>query len=76
MQKISEGLGDKVPVFIQWCCTWLCAYVVAFIKGWKLALTVFAFSPLFVAMAATVATVTTEMAEMTITVAVLMGCFC
>ena len=59
MQKISEGLGDKVPVFIQWCCTWLSAYVIAFIKSWKLTLAAFAFSPLFIAVVATVSKVTT-----------------
>ena len=59
MQTIREGLRDKVPVLIQWCSTWLCAYVIAFVKGWKLALAVVAFSPLFITMAATVTKVTT-----------------
>ena len=59
MQKIGEGLRDKVPIFIQWLSTWVCAYTIAFVNGWKLALVVVAFGPLFFAVAATLSRVTT-----------------
>ena len=61
MQKIGEGLREKVPVLIQWCSTWLCSYVIAFVSGWKLTFAVVAFSPLFFAVASTVSWVTTEL---------------
>ena len=59
MHKIHEGMGDKVAMFIQWCTTWLCAYVIAFVQGWKLALAAAAFSPLMILVAATVGRVCT-----------------
>ena len=57
MHKVSEGMGDKVAVFVQWSCTWLAAYVIAFIKGWKLALCISAFSPLMMLISAMTARV-------------------
>ena len=57
MHKVSEGMGDKVAVFVQWSCTWLTAYVIAFIKGWKLALCICPFSPLMMGITAMTARV-------------------
>ncbi|XP_025093404.1 LOW QUALITY PROTEIN: multidrug resistance protein 1-like [Pomacea canaliculata] len=45
IQNISEGLCDKVAVFVQWMSTWLVSYIVAFVQGWKLTLVVIGFSP-------------------------------
>lgn len=48
MHKISEGMCDKVAVFLLWTSTGASAYIVAFVEGWKLALAVCSFGPLFV----------------------------
>jgi ABC-type multidrug transport system fused ATPase/permease subunit len=46
MYKIGEGMSDKVPVFVQWLTMCIGSYIIALVKGWKLALVCLAFSPL------------------------------
>ncbi|KAK3580600.1 hypothetical protein CHS0354_002698 [Potamilus streckersoni] len=48
MQDLASGYGDKTAVFFQWITTWLACYVVALVKGWKLALATISVSPFLV----------------------------
>ena len=49
MDKIQEGIGDKVSNFLQWFSTFITGFVIGFVYGWKLTLVIMATSPLLVA---------------------------
>ncbi|KAL8561808.1 hypothetical protein ACOMHN_046934 [Nucella lapillus] len=44
--RLERGLGDKIPLCLQWMITWLSSYVVAFSRSWKLSLAILFFSPI------------------------------
>ena len=46
VNKIQEGIGDKIGNFFQWFCCFLAGMVIGFIYGWKLTLVILAFAPL------------------------------
>jgi ATP-binding cassette subfamily B (MDR/TAP) protein 1 len=46
VNKIQEGIGDKIGNFFQWFSTFVTGIVIGFIYGWKLALVILAFGPL------------------------------
>ncbi|XP_012942089.1 ATP-dependent translocase ABCB1 [Aplysia californica] len=48
MSKISEGIGDKLAIFVQWTTTWISAYIMAFVSDWRLTLAVIVFSPIII----------------------------
>lgn len=48
MYVIEDGIGDKVATMIQWTTSFIAAYVLAFISGWKLALASAAFCPIII----------------------------
>ncbi|KAK3580601.1 hypothetical protein CHS0354_002699 [Potamilus streckersoni] len=48
MQDLASGYGDKTAVFFQWMTTWLACYIVALVKGWKLALATISVCPFLV----------------------------
>jgi len=48
VNKIQEGIGDKIGNFFQWFATFICGIIIGLVKGWKLALVIFAVSPLLV----------------------------
>lgn len=48
MHALSAALGKDVGVCIQWGVTWIGCYILALIRGWKLALACIAFSPLII----------------------------
>ncbi|XP_028835614.1 multidrug resistance protein 1 [Denticeps clupeoides] len=52
INTISEGLGDKICVFVQFFSTFVAGFVVGFIYGWKLTLVIMAVSPLLAGTAA------------------------
>ena len=52
MDAISAAIGKEVSVFIHWTSMWFGAYIVALIKGWKIALACMSFSPLIIIIAA------------------------
>ncbi|XP_071152978.1 ATP-dependent translocase ABCB1-like isoform X2 [Mytilus edulis] len=52
MHVILDGMGDKVTTMIQWVTTFIAAFVIAFISGWKLALASVAFCPVLVVVGA------------------------
>ncbi|KAM9310241.1 ATP-dependent translocase ABCB1-like [Pholidichthys leucotaenia] len=50
--KIQEGIGDKAGMLIQGFSTFIAAFVIGFIQGWKLTLVILAVSPLLMICAA------------------------
>jgi uncharacterized membrane protein len=46
--KIQEGIGDKFANFCQYFTTFVAGLVIGLAYGWKLALVIFACSPLLV----------------------------
>ncbi|BFZ01115.1 hypothetical protein BsWGS_04154 [Bradybaena similaris] len=62
VNKIAEGMGDKMAVFAQWMSTWLAAYVMAFTRSWKLTLVVIICSPLLAFFGSTIVRVMRNMA--------------
>ncbi len=46
VDKIHDGIGDKVGLLIQWIATFVGGFVVAFITDWRLTLLLVAFTPL------------------------------
>ena len=48
VNKIREGIGDKVASFLQWTSCCLCGVIMGLIYGWKLALIMVAISPLLI----------------------------
>ncbi|XP_075683762.1 ATP-dependent translocase ABCB1-like [Rhinoderma darwinii] len=45
VQKINEGIGDKIAMLIQSLTTFLTGFILGFSKGWKLTLVILAISP-------------------------------
>lgn len=43
--KIQEGIGDKAGKLIQAFSTFITAFTIGFVKGWKLTLVILAVSP-------------------------------
>ncbi|XP_076093992.1 ATP-dependent translocase ABCB1-like isoform X1 [Mytilus galloprovincialis] len=52
MHVILDGIGDKVATMIQWMTTFIAAFIIAFISGWKLSLASVAFCPVLVVVGA------------------------
>ena len=48
MNKIREGIGDKLGSVLHWTSTFISGLTFALVYGWKLALVVIAVSPLLV----------------------------
>ena len=46
VNKVKEGIGDKIANFWQWTATFLVGIIIGFAFGWKLALVILAVSPL------------------------------
>lgn len=46
VNKVQEGIGDKIGNFFQWFSTFLAGFIIGFIYGWKLTLVILAVSPL------------------------------
>ena len=46
VDKIHDGIGDKVGLLIQWLATFVGGFIVAFVSEWRLTLLLLAFSPL------------------------------
>ena len=46
INKIHDGIGDKLGGFFQWFCAFLAGFIIGFIWGWKLTLVILAISPL------------------------------
>lgn len=37
--KLEDGLGEKIPLFLNMQVTFISGFILCFVKGWKLALT-------------------------------------
>ena len=46
VNKIQEGIGEKMCLFFQWFSTFLTGFIVGFFYGWKLTLVILSVSPL------------------------------
>src|SRR6218665_872673 len=46
VNKIQEGIGDKISNFLQWFASFVSGIVIGFSKGWKLTLVILSVSPL------------------------------
>ena len=46
VEKIRDGLSDKVGMCIQWIASFLSGFVIAFVYEWRLSLVILATSPL------------------------------
>ncbi|ESO02187.1 hypothetical protein HELRODRAFT_188615 [Helobdella robusta] len=49
VNKVQEGIGDKISNFFQWVSTFTVGIIIGLCYGWKLALVVLAMSPLLAA---------------------------
>lgn len=54
IQKIEEGIGDKLSIVIQLFTTFIAGFVVGFIQEWRLTLVLAGVTPLLVLAAAVV----------------------
>ena len=52
IDKIHDGIGDKLTILVQWVTTFFAGFVIGFIRGWQLALLLIAVTPFMVAGAA------------------------
>uniref|UniRef100_A0A8C4RAN2 ATP binding cassette subfamily B member 1 n=1 Tax=Eptatretus burgeri TaxID=7764 RepID=A0A8C4RAN2_EPTBU len=52
INKISEGIGDKVALLIQSLSSFVSGFIIGFVRGWKLTLVILAVSPLLAITAA------------------------
>lgn len=48
VDKIHDGIGDKIGLLIQWLATFVGGFVAAFATEWRLTLLLIAFAPLMV----------------------------
>ncbi|XP_041936250.1 bile salt export pump [Alosa sapidissima] len=46
INKINDAIADQVSIFIQRFTTFVCGFLMGFVKGWKLTLVIIAVSPL------------------------------
>jgi ABC-type bacteriocin/lantibiotic exporter with double-glycine peptidase domain len=46
VNKIQEGVGDKMGAALQWVSTCVAGLIIAFVRSWKLTLVCLSFSPL------------------------------
>ena len=46
VDKIQDGIGEKLGQFFQYFATFVCGFVIGFIYGWQLTLVIIAVSPL------------------------------
>lgn len=46
INKIQDAIADQVGIFIQRFTTFVCGFLLGFVKGWKLTLVMIAASPL------------------------------
>ncbi|XP_039593488.1 ATP-dependent translocase ABCB1-like [Polypterus senegalus] len=46
VNKIKEGLGDKICIFLQFFCAFISGIIIGFVHGWKLTLVILSVSPL------------------------------
>lgn len=46
VNKIQEGVGDKMGAALQWMSTCISGLIIAFVRTWKLTLVCLSFSPI------------------------------
>lgn len=63
LNKLEEGLGDKIPMFIYMQSVFVASLVLAFVKGWELTLVCLTSLPLSMICIAIVACLSTKLAK-------------
>ena len=58
LDKVSQGIGDKVGSFMQWMSTFFGGIIVGFISEWRLALVILAITPVLAIVAGAFSKVT------------------
>jgi len=48
VDRLHEGLGDKITTFVQWMTTFIGGLILSVVQSWKLALVVMATMPVLV----------------------------
>uniref|UniRef100_A0A1X7TB27 ABC transmembrane type-1 domain-containing protein n=1 Tax=Amphimedon queenslandica TaxID=400682 RepID=A0A1X7TB27_AMPQE len=48
VDKIHDGIGDKLTILVQWVTTFFAGFVIGFIRGWELTLVLIAITPFMV----------------------------
>lgn len=46
MNKIKDGLGDKLGNGVQYVATFVIAVIISLVRGWKLTLVILSISPI------------------------------
>ncbi|CAL1269177.1 unnamed protein product [Larinioides sclopetarius] len=46
LQRIREGIGEKIGIIIQYSSTFIAGFLVGFVKGWQLTLVILSVTPL------------------------------
>ncbi|CAG5131707.1 unnamed protein product, partial [Candidula unifasciata] len=46
LERVKEGIGDKVGLAIQFLAQFVAGFIIGFIKGWKLTLVIMSLSPI------------------------------
>ena len=62
MDKIHDGIGDKIALLIQWVSTFFGGFIVGFVRDWRLTLLLLAFTPFLALGGAVMAKVTNRYA--------------
>lgn len=63
LEKLKEGIGEKVSMFVYLIGTFLFSIIFAFIYGWKLTLVILSCSPIIIVSTAYVAKIQTSLTE-------------
>ena len=63
LNKLQEGIGEKVGMFFFFITTFVASIITAFIFGWELTLVIFSIMPLLMVAGALMAKAQTEQAE-------------
>ena len=45
IDKIHDGIGDKIALLIQWIATFFGGFIVGFVREWRLTLLLLVFAP-------------------------------
>lgn len=67
VEKIREGIGDKLAIFIQWMTTFVVGFIIGFIREWRLTLLLIGITP-FVATAVAVSSIVSYVVARLLTV--------
>jgi ABC-type multidrug transport system fused ATPase/permease subunit len=59
VEKIREGIGDKLAIFIQWMTTFVVGFIIGFVREWRLTLLLLGITP-FIASAVAISSIVSD----------------